>query len=57
MYKGNENSEIAEYIWYEDLGITALDILYITEICESFTMCIIIQQRSYLSFRFRISRQ
>ena len=35
MYKGNENSEIAEYIWYENLGSTAFDIIYFNKICAS----------------------
>ena len=42
MYKGNENSEIAEYIWYENLGSTAFDIIYFDKICASSARCAMI---------------
>ena len=48
MYKGNENSEIAEYIWYKNFGSTAFDILHANEIHDSSRrlMCVIILKKA-----------
>ena len=39
MYNGNENSEIAEYIWCENYGKTAFGILDFNEICDISRLC------------------